>query len=346
MTLRIGMPSGSLADPKRGGNLIDLLEASGFKTSGYEAGGPTKFTTVNFLYGWDGRPQEFGSQLGLEELDIAIAGDDWIKERVLELDMEYGVTLELERVLPLGRGAVRLVGIADAKNPANTAAELLQNIAKEKKLITAVTEMPYITLDWIRSELAAIGLADKFALHSVQKYRTPSKIEEGILIYETWGKTEAKVKNGGADLGLEITQSGSALKNYGLKIVSEVLQSEASIWVNPAIRENAEKYRLARMLLVNLYGTINAEGKVLVIFNIENGRSADLEKYLSDNHLFGDEPTVNRGLRFTEYSIQVDCTSKELPLAKVRFELAELGAKHIDTLPIRSSIPSLDVLGW
>ena len=79
--LKIGMPAGSLASASRGGNLIDLLAAAGFKTSGYDKGGPTKFTSNALLFGWDGRPQEFGSQLEIGELDVAIAGDDWIRER-------------------------------------------------------------------------------------------------------------------------------------------------------------------------------------------------------------------------------------------------------------------------
>jgi hypothetical protein len=73
----------------------------GFRTSGYQSGGPSKFTTVNFLYGWDGRPQEFATQLGIGELDVAIAGDDWIRERVLELKYEYRQDVELRRVMSL-----------------------------------------------------------------------------------------------------------------------------------------------------------------------------------------------------------------------------------------------------
>src|SRR5512145_2985300 len=110
-TLTIGMPAGSLANASRGGNLIQLLEQSGFKTSGYENGGPSKFSTSNYLFGWDGRPQEFGSQLGINELDVAIAGSDWIKERVLEFKIEYNTTIDLENVLSLNRGNVRIVGI-------------------------------------------------------------------------------------------------------------------------------------------------------------------------------------------------------------------------------------------
>src|SRR5512146_3409960 len=109
--LKSGLPAGSLASASRGGNLIDLLAAAGFRPTGYDKGGPTKFTTNNLLFGWDGRPQEFGAQLEIGELDVAIAGDDWIRERVLEMKLEYGVDVQLERVLTLNRGEVQLVGI-------------------------------------------------------------------------------------------------------------------------------------------------------------------------------------------------------------------------------------------
>lgn len=344
--LRIGMPSGSLADPNRGGNLIDLLNRAGFPTKGYDAGGPTKFPSADFLFGWDGRPQEFGSQLGLDELDVAIGGDDWMRERVVELATEYGKTIAPEKVLSLKRGGVRIVGIVNESDKAtDTVAWLKAHAAKGQGLITVVAEMPYLALDWLRDRLQKAGLADRYARHSVQKYRTPPKIDAGIVIYETWGKTEAKVKNGGADIGLEITQSGSALKNYGLRILDEVMTSETGIWINPALRRDAEKLRLLRLLLLNLAGAINAEGKVLLLFNVANDQAAAVEEYLSRHRLFADEPTSNRGRGFTEYSVQVTAADAKLPLARVRFELAELGAQSIDTVPLSSSIPSLASLG-
>ena len=100
------MPAGSLANASRGGNLIQLLNNAGFETRGYEDGGPTNFKSISYLFGWDGRPQEFGSQLGIQELDVAIAGADWIKERVLELKLEYNTDIEIEEVLPLNRGEI------------------------------------------------------------------------------------------------------------------------------------------------------------------------------------------------------------------------------------------------
>jgi len=341
--LKIGMPAGSLADPNRGGNLINLLTNSGFNVSGYAQGGPTKFTSVNFLLGWDGRPQEFGAQLEINEIDVAIAGDDWIKERVLELKLEYGTEVHLERVLALNRGGVKLVGIVDS-NEFDTVEDFLKNLCSQKKLITVVSEMPYMALDWLRTKLEAIGLLDSFQTFSVQKYKTPSKIESGIVIYETWGKTEAKVKNGGADIGLEITQSGSAIKNYGLKIIDTVMQSQTSIWINSELRKEVAKLDLLNMFLLNLYGSINAENKVMVTFNVSNKNTDAIESYLREKNLFADEPTVIVGKEFTVFDVQIDTANINEPLAKVRYELAKLGATGINTLPVQSSIPSIKVI--
>jgi ATP phosphoribosyltransferase len=342
--LTIGMPAGSLANPTRGGNLIKLLEDSGFKTAGYEAGGPSVFKTVNFLYGWDGRPQEFSSQLALQELDVAIAGDDWIEERIHEFKLEYNTAIELERVLPLNRGEVKLVGIVKGDTELDTTEAYLNDLTEKKDLIVVVSEMPYLALNWVRSVLERIEKIDEFNEFSVQKYKSPSKITKGVLIYETWGKTESKILNGGADIGLEITQSGSAIRNYGLKILETVYRSQTSIWINPNLKKDAEKFELLKMFLLNIYGSINAENKVLVTFNVANTNCGVIENYLNENNLFADEPTMSIGKTYTVYNIQVDTSGGKVPLAMVRYELAKLGATNIDTLPIQSSIQSLDAL--
>jgi len=341
--LKIGMPAGSLADPNRGGNLVNLLINSGFNVSGYAQGGPTKFTSVNFLFGWDGRPQEFGAQLEINEIDVAIAGDDWIRERILEMKMEYGKEVNVERILALNRGGVKLVGIV-ATDEFDTIEDFLINLCAQKKLITVASEIPYITLDWLRSKINAIGLLDKYQSFSVQKYKTPPKIESGIVVYETWGKTEAKIKNGGVDIGLDITQSGSAIKNYDLKIIDTIMHSQTSIWINSEVRKDAAKLELLQMFLLNLYGSLNAENKMLVIFNVSNKHVHAIDCYLREKNLFADEPTVTVGKEFTVYNIQVDAGNISEPLAKVRYDLARLGATSINTLPVQSSIPSIKVV--
>lgn len=342
--LIVGLPAGSLADPSRGGNLITLLKDAGFPTKGYEKGGPSSFPITSFLLGWDGRPQEFGSQLGLGEIDVAIGGDDWIRERVLEFRYEYQREIVPKKVLSLKRGDVRIVIINDGSSKNLSRNEWLTKLLSENPLVTMVSEMPYIAVEWFLATARELGFGDSHKAFSVQKFKTPPRIDAGIVVYETWGKTEAKVKNGSVQLGLEITQTGSAIQNYGLSIIDEIMTSETGIWINPDIVDNPEKADMARMFLLNLYGSIYAENKVLIFFNTKKGDVGKVTDYLRDNRLFADEPTINEGINFAEFSVQVDTQSTTLPLARVRYELAKLGATHIETIPLESSIPGLHVI--
>ncbi|NLV44458.1 MAG: hypothetical protein GXY07_08155 [Candidatus Hydrogenedentes bacterium] len=340
--LIIGMPAGSLADPKRGGNLVTLLKAAGFPTKGYEEGGPTAFPLHGMLFGWDGRPQEFGAQLALHEVDIAISGDDWITERSLEYLYEYGREIKLNKTLSLNRGRVRIV-VINVPLPSGMSFDgWLDTLLKAKSVIRIVSEMPYLAIDWFRGKKNALGYGPEWDAFSVQKYNTPPKIEKGLVVYESWGKTEAKVLNGGVDFGFEITQTGSAIRNYGLEISDEVMKSETGIWTDPALKDNPKKYELARMFLLNMYGAVFAENKVLIFFNARKNEVQPIITYLEKNGLFGDEPTMNEGINFTEFSIQMSTADPKLPLAQVRYELARLGASHIETVPLDSSIPGLD----
>jgi ATP phosphoribosyltransferase-like protein len=204
--------------------------------------------------------------------------------------------------------------------------------------------MPYLALDWIQRKLAAVGLADRFRAHSVQKYKTPPRIQAGILVYESWGKTESKVKNGAVDVGLEISQTGGAIKSYGLTVVETVMRSQTSVYTHPAVAKDPEKRELLEMFLLNLYGAAHAENKVMLLFNVPNAAAAEVDRYLRTNNLFGDEPTVTRGKEFAEYNIQVDAADPEKPVAMVRYTLAKLGARSINTIPITSSITGINAI--
>jgi ATP phosphoribosyltransferase len=110
------------------------------------------------------------------------------------------------------------------------------------------------------------------------------------------------------------------------------------------VAKDAEKRELLEMFLLNLYGATHAENKVMLLFNVPNALAGDVEKYLATNNLFGDEPTANKGKEYTEYNIQVDTGDAEKPLAMVRYNLARLGARSINTIPITSSIPGMKVI--
>jgi len=84
----------------------------------------------------------------------------------------------------------------------------------------------------------------------------------------------------------------------------------------------------------------------MILFNVANSNVRQIEQYLRDNNLFADEPTVNAGKTFTEFSIQVDITNPVIPLAKIRYELAQRKAVNINTIPVDSSIQNIDILGF
>lgn len=344
--LIIGMPAGSLADPQRGGNLVALLKHAGFPTKGYDQGGPTRFPLHAALLGWDGRPQEFGAQLGLGEIDLAIAGDDWVRERVLEYHYEYGRDIRLQKVLSLDRGGVRIVTIVRPLPAGLSFDAWLRELLASKPLITIVSEMPYLALEWFHNKLTQYGGFDSHRAYAVQKFKTPPKIDRGIVIYEAWGKTEAKVVQEAVDFGMEITQTGSAIRNYGLDIGEEVFRSETGIWASDHLKEDPGKYELARMFLLNLYGSVFAENKVLLFFNAKKERVPEILEYLGRNRLFADEPTMNEGFGYTEFSVQMDLANTELPIARARYELAKLGATSIETVPLDSCITGIDAIDF
>ena len=122
------------------------------------------------------------------------------------------------------------------------------------------------------------------------------------------------------------------------------MQSQTSIWINSELRKDAAKLELLNMFLLNLYGSINAENKMMVMFNVANENVNAIDCYLREKNLFADEPTVSVGKNFTVYNVQIDAGNINEPLAKVRYELAKIGATSINTLPVQSSIPSLKVI--
>jgi ATP phosphoribosyltransferase len=152
------------------------------------------------------------------------------------------------------------------------------------------------------------------------------------------------VKNGAVDVGLEISQTGGAIKSYGLQIVETVMRSQTSVYTHANVAKDPEKRELLEMFLLNLYGATHAENKVMLLFNVPNQVAAEVDRYLRANNLFGDEPTVTRGNEFAEYNIQVDASDVEKPVAMVRYTLAKLGARSINTIPITSSIPGIKVV--
>jgi ATP phosphoribosyltransferase len=114
----------------------------------------------------------------------------------------------------LGYGKVRIVAASDKP---------LEYVISKGELYCE-TEYPYITREWLgRMTGKRPAIQSKFGT-------VPG--DNGCLIVESSGATEASIYQG-ADLIVDTVQTGSTLKENGLKELDELLQSEAGLYARP-----------------------------------------------------------------------------------------------------------------
>jgi ATP phosphoribosyltransferase len=97
--------------------------------------------------------------------------------------------------------------------------------------------------------------------------------ERGITadIRLSYGATEAKVPDI-VDCIVEITETGSALRAAGLRIIDEVLISYTELVANPAAYDDPTKRHAMEQIMTLLLGVMEARGKVLVKLNVAADR--------------------------------------------------------------------------
>ncbi len=71
-----------------------------------------------------------------------------------------------------------------------------------------------------------------------------------------------------ADAVVDMTETGSALRAAGLKVIETLLVSHTELIANPAAAADSEKRHAMEQILTLLQGTLEARGKVLVKLNV------------------------------------------------------------------------------
>jgi ATP phosphoribosyltransferase len=83
----------------------------------------------------------------------------------------------------------------------------------------------------------------------------------------SYGATEAKVPEI-ADAVVDMTETGSALRAAGLRIIETLLISHTELIANPAAAADPVKRHAMEQIMTLLQGTLEARGKVLVKLNV------------------------------------------------------------------------------
>jgi len=319
--LIIGIPDGSLVQPEeegQRGGLIELLDRSYLFIENLGTNAPPEVRYIPWLEAAVGRPQELPDQANNGIVDVFFCGDDWVRE--WELRGKQNIKL-----LGLGIGKVDLVVAEKEDND-------------KKPLVVVASEYTNIAR---RYSSERYDIPDE-KIPIVKRTDGLSKLEElkeemgeGVIILESYGKTEAKVLYGIADLVLEVSGTGSTLRNYGLSETKKVMSSECSLFYNSRIETDPWKMKKANRIRDMLEGRLYVEDREFLVLNAPNEKLDGVLDYLRQNQLFGDEETVSKGPRKTEITVVVPIRNPSLPLVDIIGDLKDLGASYLGMQPLR-----------
>jgi ATP phosphoribosyltransferase len=143
----------------------------------------------------------------------------------------------------------------------------------------------------------------------------------------SYGATEAKVPDI-VDAVVDITETGSALRAAGLRIIEEILVSYTELVANPAAYEDDTLRHAMEQVMTLLRGVLEARGKVLVKLNVPPDR---LDKVIGVLPAMK-TPTVNELYGGAGYAVETVVPKSEINILIPA--LSDAGATDIIELPL------------
>ncbi|MDQ1437060.1 MAG: phosphoribosyltransferase [Acidimicrobiaceae bacterium] len=290
--LKLVLPKGSLERAT-----LDLFEAADLpvrrsSSVEYQATiADPRITEVAVL-----RPQEIPRYVASGLFDMGITGRDWIEETASEVVSLGELQYSKATALP-----IRVVLAVANESPVQS----VDDLAALGGVVRVNTEYRELT----RRYLEKHGITD-------------------AEITLSHGATEAKIALGVADAVVEITETGRALRNNGLRIVDTVLISFTELIANPASCEDSDKRHAMQQVLTLLQGTLEARGKVLVKLNVAGD---DLDRVIELLPAMK-SPTVSK--LFGEDGYAVETVVPKADINVLIPALKDAGATDIIELPL------------
>ncbi len=248
--VRFALPKGSLENAT-----FEILKKAGYSLSGQER---TYRPSINdseieprIL-----RPQEIPIYVAEGLQDIGITGLDWIKE----------TNSDVEVLLNLEYGAIRLVLAVPKPWAIDSLSQLIENFWKEKKDLRISTEYLNITVSHLKSNPAykkCYGDLDPLIITPWWKIGNNT----GVSVYLSFGATEAKPPET-ADAIVDVIETGTTLEQNNLKIIETVGKSTAYLIANKDALRDAEKREKIYDILTLLKGVVDGRKKLHIFVNV------------------------------------------------------------------------------
>ncbi len=241
------------------------------------------------------RPQEIPMYVEEGLFDIGITGRDWVEET----DSTVQSLGELKYSKATSK-PIRLVVAVAGDNPAESAKDLPDGVRVQ-------SEYPELT----------------------KRFFDQQGVKANVRL--SYGATEAKIPDI-ADVVVEITETGRALRAAGLKIIDTILTSYTEVIANPTSAADPEKAKAMEQIMTLLNGVLDARGKVLLKLNVtESDRDAVLAVLPSMK-----SPTVSP---LSDGGFAVESVVEKKQINVVIPALREAGATDLVEMPISKIVP-------
>ena len=242
------------------------------------------------------RPQEIPTYVADGLFDVGIAGRDWIEETSSDV-----VSLGQMKYSKATARPVRIVLAV----PADSAYESITDLPQGVRISS---EYPELT----------------------NRHFTAAGIEADIRL--SYGATEAKAPDI-VDAVVDLTETGSALKAAGLKIIDEILTSYTEIFANSQSYADPEKRKAMEQIKTLLDGVLDARGRVLMKLNVG---AAELDRVISVLPSMK-APTVNELWGGGGFAVETVVNKGDINILIP--ELLDLGATDVIEIPISKIVP-------
>ena len=242
------------------------------------------------------RPQEIPSYVADGLFDLGIAGRDWIEETSSEV-----VSLGQLRYSKATAKPVKIVVAVPETSDYEKLSDLPQGVRVS-------SEYP---------ELTARHFAD-------------AGIKADIRL--SYGATEAKAPEI-VDAVVDLTETGSALRAAGLRIIDEILTSYTELFANAEAYEDAEKRKAMEQIKTLLDGVLDARGRVLMKLNVGANELDRVINVLPSMKA----PTVNELWGGNAFAVETVVNKNDINVLIP--QLLELGATDVIELPISKIVP-------
>lgn len=237
------------------------------------------------------RPQEIPTYVADGLFDLGITGRDWVEETGSEV-----VPLGEMRYSKATTNPIRVVVAVPGDSP-------YQQVSDLPSGVRVSTEYMSLTRRYFDQQ----GVAADLRL--------------------SYGATEAKVPDI-VDCVVDITETGSALRAAGLRIIDTILVSYTELVANPVAYADPDKRHAMEQVMTLLQGVLEARGQVLVKLNVATDALDEVIRVLPAMKM----PTVNELYGGAGYAVETVVPKNEINILIPA--LKDAGATDIIELPL------------